>query len=109
MTREDRPRIGITTSPRRGDDYYDPYRQAVKAVGAEPVDLPPGTPSLPDVDGQARCARRQVDGLGAHRLDRLAVGVVVVVASAGTGCDTDPRPVFTRHRFATRLRATSVG
>ncbi len=51
MAREDRPRIGITTSPRRGDDYYDPYRRAVKAVGAEPVDLPPGTPSLPDVDG----------------------------------------------------------
>src|SRR5881398_3784696 len=51
MTREDRPRIGITTSPRRGDDYYDPYRQAVKAVGAEPVELPPGTRSLPDVDG----------------------------------------------------------
>jgi len=51
MTREDRPRIGITTSPRRGDDYYDPYRRAVKAVGAEPVDLPPGTPSLPEVDG----------------------------------------------------------
>src|SRR5207249_4254918 len=32
-------------------DYYAPYRQAGKAVGAEPVDLPPGTPSLPDVDG----------------------------------------------------------
>lgn len=38
-------------SPRRGDDYYDPYRRAVQAVGAEPVDLPPGTATLPDVDG----------------------------------------------------------
>lgn len=51
MAREDRPRIGITTSPRRGDEYYRPYRRAVEAVGAEPVDLPPGTSKLPDVDG----------------------------------------------------------
>ena len=51
MAREDRPRIGITTSPRRGDTYYVPYRKAVEAVGAEPVDLPPGTSKLPDVDG----------------------------------------------------------
>jgi putative glutamine amidotransferase len=51
VPREDRPRIGITTSPRRGDDYYIPYRRAVEAVGAEPVDLPPGTATLPDIDG----------------------------------------------------------
>src|SRR5437764_13149047 len=46
-----RPRIGITTSPRRGDDYYIPYKRAVEAVGAQPVDLPPGTRSLTDMDG----------------------------------------------------------
>lgn len=51
MTREDRPRIGITTSPLRGDAYYVAYKRAVEAVGAEPVDLPPGTSRLPDVDG----------------------------------------------------------
>ena len=51
MTREDRPRIGITTSPRRGDKYYVPYRKAVEAVGAEPVDIPPGTSDLPNLDG----------------------------------------------------------
>src|SRR5260370_2456085 len=28
-----------------------PYRRAVEAAGAEPVERPPGTPSLPDVDG----------------------------------------------------------
>jgi len=28
-----------------------PYRRAVEAAGAEPVELPPGTPSLPDLDG----------------------------------------------------------
>jgi len=28
-----------------------PYRRAVEAAGAEPVELPPGTPALPDVDG----------------------------------------------------------
>jgi putative glutamine amidotransferase len=28
-----------------------PYRRAVEAAGAEPVELPPGTPSLPEVDG----------------------------------------------------------
>ena len=51
MTREDRPRIGITTSPRRGDEYYVAYRRAVEAVGADPVDIPPGTSRLPDLDG----------------------------------------------------------
>ena len=51
MNKEVRPRIGITTSPRRGDDYYGTYRRAVEAVGAEAVDLPPGTASLPAVDG----------------------------------------------------------
>ncbi|HYS98958.1 MAG TPA: gamma-glutamyl-gamma-aminobutyrate hydrolase family protein [Candidatus Dormibacteraeota bacterium] len=51
MSREERPRIGITTSPRRGADYYDAYKRAVEAVGAEPVDLPPGTTSLPNLDG----------------------------------------------------------
>ena len=51
MAREDRPRIGITTSPRRDGTYYQPYRQAVEAAGAEAVDLAPGTSKLPDVDG----------------------------------------------------------
>jgi len=46
-----RPKIAITTSPRRGADYYAPYRRAVEAAGAEPVDLPPGTERLPAVDG----------------------------------------------------------
>ena len=45
------PRIGITTSPRRGDDYYIPYRNAVQAAGAIPFDLPVGTRELPDMDG----------------------------------------------------------
>jgi putative glutamine amidotransferase len=47
----EKPRIGITTSPKRGDEYYIPYRKAVEAAGAEPVELPPGTPALPEVDG----------------------------------------------------------
>ncbi len=51
MASDTRPRIGITTSPRRGDDYYIPYKRAVEAVGAQPVDLPPGTRSLIDLDG----------------------------------------------------------
>ena len=51
MSSEARPRIGITTSPRRGDDYYSTYRRAVEAVGAEVVYLPPGIASLPEVDG----------------------------------------------------------
>ena len=46
-----RPRIAITTSPRRGAEYYVPYRRAVEAAGAEPVEVPPGTPELPPVDG----------------------------------------------------------
>jgi putative glutamine amidotransferase len=32
-------------------EYYAPYRRAVVAAGAEPVDLVPGTKSLPPVDG----------------------------------------------------------
>jgi putative glutamine amidotransferase len=46
-----RPKIGITVQPRRGLDYYAPYRRAVTAAGAEAVDLVPGTKALPDVDG----------------------------------------------------------
>jgi putative glutamine amidotransferase len=49
--RDDRPKIGITVQPRRGMEYYAPYRRAVVAAGAEPVDLVPGTKALPDVDG----------------------------------------------------------
>jgi putative glutamine amidotransferase len=49
--RDDRPKIGITVQPRRGMEYYAPYRRAVVAAGAEPVDLVPGTKSLPEVDG----------------------------------------------------------
>src|SRR5258707_1384402 len=47
----DNPRIGITTSPRRGDAYYDTYRRAVEAAGAVAVDLPAGTRALPELDG----------------------------------------------------------
>src|SRR3979411_3175199 len=51
MPKESRPRIGITTSPHRGDDYHGTYRRAVEAVGAEGVYLPPGTAALEAVDG----------------------------------------------------------
>ncbi|MHB8613826.1 MAG: gamma-glutamyl-gamma-aminobutyrate hydrolase family protein [Candidatus Dormibacteraceae bacterium] len=47
----DRPKIGITVQPRRGLEYYVPYRRAVTAAGADPVDLVPGTRSLPELDG----------------------------------------------------------
>jgi putative glutamine amidotransferase len=46
-----RPRIAITTSPKRGVDYYAPYRRAVEGAGGEPVELPLGVAELPDVDG----------------------------------------------------------
>ena len=46
-----RPRIGITTSPKRGTEYYDTYKRAVEAAGAEVVDLPPGTNAIGDLDG----------------------------------------------------------
>jgi putative glutamine amidotransferase len=49
--RSDRPKIGITVQPRRGQEYYVAYRRAVTAAGAEPVDLVPGTKALPEVDG----------------------------------------------------------
>jgi putative glutamine amidotransferase len=32
-------------------EYYVPYRRAVAAAGAEPIDLIPGTKALPEVDG----------------------------------------------------------
>src|SRR4029077_12968149 len=47
----EKPKIGITVSPKRGEQYYRPYVRAVEAAGAEPVELPPGTSSLPDLDG----------------------------------------------------------
>lgn len=47
----ERPRIGVTVSPRKGERYYGPYLRAIEAAGAEAVELPPGTPSLPDLDG----------------------------------------------------------
>jgi putative glutamine amidotransferase len=47
----DRPKIAITVHPRRGLEYFVPYRRAVTAAGADPVDVVPGTKALPDVDG----------------------------------------------------------
>ncbi len=46
-----RPKIGITVHPKRGMDYFAPYRRAVAGAGGEPVDLVPGTKTLPEVDG----------------------------------------------------------
>ena len=46
-----RPKIAITVHPRRGLEYFVPYRRAVTAAGADPVDVVPGTKSLPEVDG----------------------------------------------------------
>jgi putative glutamine amidotransferase len=46
-----RPKIGITTSPRRGAENYVMYRRAVEAAGAEVVYLPPGTGAIGDLDG----------------------------------------------------------
>jgi putative glutamine amidotransferase len=46
-----RPRIGVTTSPKREEGYYLTYGRAVEAAGAEPVYLPPGTASMADLDG----------------------------------------------------------
>ncbi len=47
----DRPKIAITVHPRRGLEYFVPYRRAVTSAGADPVDVVPGTKALPDVDG----------------------------------------------------------
>ena len=46
-----RPKIGITTSPKKGPGYYETYIRAVEAAGAEAVELPLGTQALPGVDG----------------------------------------------------------
>lgn len=46
-----RPKIAITVHPRRGLEYYGPYRNAITTAGAEPVDVLPGATSLPEVDG----------------------------------------------------------
>lgn len=47
----ERPRIAITVHPKRGLEYFTPYRNAVAAAGGDPLDVVPGTPTLPDVDG----------------------------------------------------------
>jgi len=69
----DRPKIGITVHPRRGLDYYVPYRRAVIAAGAEPVDLVPGTKALPDLDGLLLPGGWDVDPsfYGEHRDENL--------------------------------------
>jgi putative glutamine amidotransferase len=46
-----RPKIGITTSPRREADYYLTYGRAVEAAGAQAVYLPPGSASVGELDG----------------------------------------------------------
>ena len=46
-----RPKIGITTSPKREADYYLTYGRAVEAAGAEAVYLPSGTDSVRGLDG----------------------------------------------------------
>src|SRR5260370_6866797 len=43
--------IGMTVPLRRGLESSGPYRRAVVAARAEPVDLVPGTQTLPDLDG----------------------------------------------------------
>lgn len=48
---QSRPKIGITVHPKRGMRYFTPYRKAVEDAGGEPVDLLPGTESLPELDG----------------------------------------------------------
>lgn len=46
-----RPRIAITVHPRRGLQYFEPYRNAIRTAGGDPVDVAPGAASLPEVDG----------------------------------------------------------
>ena len=46
-----RPRIGVTTSPKRGSEYYLTYGRAVEAAGAEAVYLPIGAASVAGLDG----------------------------------------------------------
>jgi putative glutamine amidotransferase len=46
-----RPKIGITVSPRREAAYYDTFKRAVENAGGEAVTLQSGRDSLPDVDG----------------------------------------------------------
>src|SRR5258708_34467653 len=54
-------------------DYYAPYRRAVAAAGADPVDLVPGTKALPDVDGLLLPGGWDVDPsfYGEHRDEKL--------------------------------------
>jgi putative glutamine amidotransferase len=47
----DRPKIGITVSPKREQAYYDTYKRAVETAGGDPVVLRSGSESLPDLDG----------------------------------------------------------
>jgi putative glutamine amidotransferase len=46
-----RPKVGVTTSPKREASYYLTYGRAVEAAGAEAVYLPPGTASIAGLDG----------------------------------------------------------
>jgi putative glutamine amidotransferase len=54
-------------------EYYVPYRRAVTAAGAEPIDLVPGTRSLPEVDGLLLPGGWDVDPsfYGEHRDEKV--------------------------------------
>jgi len=46
-----RPKVGVTTSPKREASYYLTYGRAVEAAGAEAVYLPIGAPTVAGLDG----------------------------------------------------------
>jgi len=46
-----RPKVGVTTSPKREAGYYLTYGRAVEAAGAEAVYLPIGAASVAGLDG----------------------------------------------------------
>jgi putative glutamine amidotransferase len=48
---DQRPKIGITVSPKREAAYYDTFKRAVENAGGEAVTLQSGSASLADVDG----------------------------------------------------------
>ena len=54
-------------------EYYVPYRRAVAAAGAEPIDLIPGTEALPELDGLLLPGGWDVDPsfYGEHRDEKV--------------------------------------
>ncbi|HVD01743.1 MAG TPA: gamma-glutamyl-gamma-aminobutyrate hydrolase family protein [Candidatus Dormibacteraeota bacterium] len=72
----DRPRIGITVGSNLSQQYYEAYRRAVEAAGADVVFLPVGSKVLDGVDGLLLPGGADINPANYHQAPDPKLGVV---------------------------------